>query len=103
LDSAHIVTTDKDRSKGIYFVAPLSEKGKKDNKKQQNDFQVTVIESRDVSEINVVNQNGKHDAETARLIEILYQNLGTNPPKEIKPASGEKSGSRSGDAVRDSR
>jgi outer membrane protein assembly factor BamC len=103
LDSAHIVTTDKDRSKGIYFVAPLSEKGKKDNKKQQNDFQVTVIESRDVSEINVVNQNGKHDAETARLIEILYQNLGTNPPKEIRPASGEKSGSRSGDAVRDSR
>jgi outer membrane protein assembly factor BamC len=103
LDSAHIVTTDKDRSKGIYFVAPLSEKGKKDNKKQQNDFQVTVIETRDVSEINVINQNGKRDAETARIIEILYQNLGTNPPKEIRPSPGEKSGSRSGDAVRNSR
>jgi outer membrane protein assembly factor BamC len=103
LDSARIVTTDKDRSKGIYFVVSMSEKGKKDNRKQQNDFQVTVIESRGVSEINVVNPNGKHDAETARLIEILYQNLGTNPPKEIRPSPGEKSSSRSGDAVRDSR
>jgi outer membrane protein assembly factor BamC len=103
LDSAHVVTTDKDRSKGVYFVAPLSDKGKKDNKKQQNDFQVTVIESPDGSDISVVNQNGKSDAETARLIEILYQNLGTNPPKEIRSSPVEKSGSRSGNAVRDSR
>jgi outer membrane protein assembly factor BamC len=103
LDSAHIVTTDKDRSKGIYFVAPVSDKGKKDSKKQQNDYQVTVRESQDGSEVVVVNQNGKSDEESARLVEILYQNMGTNPPKEIRSAPVEKSGSRSGNAVRDSR
>jgi outer membrane protein assembly factor BamC len=103
LDSAHIITTDKDRSKGIYFVAPLSDKGKKDGKKQQNDYQVTVRESQEGSEVVVANQNGKNDEESARLVEILYQNLGTNPSKEIRSSPVEKSGSRSGDAVRDSR
>ena len=102
LDSAHLVTRDKDRSKGIYFVAPASDKGKKDSK-QQNDYQVSVRENHDGSEVVAVNQNGKNDAEAARLIEILYQNLGTNPPREIRSSPVGKSGSRSGDAVRDSR
>ncbi len=102
LDSAHIVTTDKDRSKGIYFVAPIADKVKKDNK-QQNDYQVIVRDSHEGSEVVVVNQNGKNDAESARLVEVLYQNLGSNPPKEMRSSPVEKSGSRSGDAVRDSR
>ncbi len=100
LDSAHIVTTDKDRSKGVYFVSAVQDK---DKKKPHNDYQVTVRESHDGSEVTVVDQNGKSDAETAKLTDVLYRTLGSNLNQDGKAAGDNKSGSRSGDAVRPSR
>jgi outer membrane protein assembly factor BamC len=100
LDSGHIVTTDKDRSKGIYFVSTVPEK---DKKKPHNDYQVTVRENASGSEVTVVDQNGKIDAESARLTDVLYRALGNNPNQDGRPATGDKSGIRSGDAVRPSR
>lgn len=82
LDRAQIVTTDKDRSKGIYFVAAPAK-----DKKKQPDYQVIVRGKRQGSEISVVDQNGKSDAETVRLIEVLYQNLGNdNRGDAVRPA-----------------
>ena len=75
LDHARIVTTDKDRSKGIYFVASVPGKDSKDGKTKQPDYQVVVRENPDGSEVTVVDSNGKSDAETAQLIEVIYQNL----------------------------
>lgn len=100
LDSAHIATTDKDRSKGIYFVSTLQEK---DKKKPHNDYQVTVRESAGGSEVTVVDQNGKSDSETAKLTDVLYRTLTSNLNQDGKSAAGDKSGSRTGDAVRTSR
>jgi uncharacterized lipoprotein len=100
LESAHIVVSDKDRSKGIYFVAPAPDKSKKDNKKQQADLQVSVREVNGGSEVSVVGPNGKNDADSARLIEVLNQNMGSNPVPDARPLPDEKSAPRSGDAVR---
>jgi outer membrane protein assembly factor BamC len=99
LDSGHIVTVDKDRSKGIYFVSAVQDK---DKKKQHTDYQVTVRESSGGSEVVVVDQNGKSDSETARITDMLYGTLVSNLNQDGKPA-GDKSGSRSGDAVRTTR
>ncbi len=71
LERARIVATDKDRSKGIYFVAAAPDK----DKKKQPDYQVLVREARGTCEVTVIDQNGKSDAETARLLEALYKNL----------------------------
>lgn len=71
LERAGLVATDKDRSKGIYFVAAAQDKGKK----KQPDYQIVVRESRAACEVTVVDQNGKSDAETSRLLEALYKNL----------------------------
>lgn len=76
LERARIAVTDKDRSKGIYFVAPGPDKDSK--KKKQPDYQVTVHENPEGSEVTVLDQNGKDDAETARLIDVLYQALGNS-------------------------
>ena len=96
LDHARLVTSDKDRSKGIYFVAPLPDKDSKDGKKKQPDYQVIVRENTNGSEVTVVDQNGKSDAASAKLVDVIYQNLdkndrgnGRRPPR--------------GDAVRSSR
>lgn len=97
LDSAHILTTDKDRSKGIYLVSALPGK---DKKKPQIDYQVNVREVPEGSEITVVDANGKSDAETTTLTDALYRALGSNISQDGKPSSDEKSGSRTGDAVR---
>lgn len=75
LDHARLVTTDKDRSKGIFFVAAAPAK---DSKEKHPDYQVVVRESNGNCEVTVVDQNGKNDAETARLIDVLYQNLDKN-------------------------
>jgi uncharacterized lipoprotein len=92
LDHAHLVATDKDRSKGIYFVAAAPDK----DKKKQPDYQVTVRESGTSSEVTVVDQNGKSDAETTRLVEVVFQNLDkNNRGDEPRPPRG--------DAVRPSR
>ena len=75
LDSARLVTPDKDRSKGIFFVAPVSGKGGKD---KHPDYQVIVRETDGNCEVTVVDQGGKSDAETTHLVETVYQNLDKN-------------------------
>ena len=96
LDHAKLVTSDKDRSKGIYFVAPAPDKASKDDKKKQPDYQVVVRENAEGSEVTVVDSNGKSDAETARLVNVIYQNLDKNDrADERRPPRG--------DAVRSSR
>ena len=86
LDHARLVTTDKDRSKGIYFVAAAPDK----DKKKQPDYQVTVRENGAGSEVTVVDQNGKSDAETTRLVEVVYQNLDkNNRGDEPRPPRGD--------------
>jgi len=89
LDHAKLVTTDKDRSKGIYFVAAAPDK----DKKKQPDYQLIVRENSAGSEVTVVDQNGKSDTETARLIEVVYQNLDKN-------TRGDGARAPRGDAVR---
>lgn len=71
LERARIVATDKDRSKGIYFVAPAP--GKDEGKRP--DLQVVVREHAGNSEVTVVDADGKSSAEATRLVETLYQNL----------------------------
>jgi uncharacterized lipoprotein len=92
LDQAKLVTTDKDRNKGIYYVAAPLDK----DKKKQPDYQVIVREKGADSEVTAVDQGGKSDAETAHLIQVIYQNLDKNSRGEgLRPPSG--------DAVRRSR
>lgn len=71
LERARIVATDKDRSKGIYFIAAAPGK----DKRKQPDLQIVVREHAGNSEVTVVDADGKSSAETARLVETLYQNL----------------------------
>jgi len=96
LDHARIVTSDKDRSKGIYFVAPIADKDSKDSKKKQPDYQVVVREKANGSEVTVVDQNGKSDAAAAKLVEVIYQNLDKSDRGNGRRPAG-------GDAVRSSR
>lgn len=89
LDKAKLVSTDKDRSKGIYFLATAPDK----DKKKQPDYQLIVRENAEGSEVTVVDQNGKSDAETVRLIDLVYKNLDKN-------GRGDESHAPGGDAVR---
>lgn len=92
LDHAKLIVTDKDRSKGVFFIAAPLDK----DKKKQPDYQVKVRENGTNSEVTVVDQNGKSDAETARFVEVIFQNLD-------KYTRGEGPRSPRGDAVRRSR
>lgn len=104
LDSAHIKVSDKDRSKGIFYVVPMPNKDKKADRSKQSDYLVTVREGRDGSEVTVTDQRGKSDDETGRLIEVLYQSLSSENASGGKPSpAGQVSGTPSGDAVRPSR
>jgi uncharacterized lipoprotein len=71
LERARIAATDKDRSKGVYFVAAAPDK----DKKKRPDLQVVVRENAGNSEVTVVDADGKSNAETTRLVETLYRNL----------------------------
>jgi uncharacterized lipoprotein len=93
LDRAKLVTSDKDRSKGIFFIAAPLDK----DKKKQPDYQVIVHENGTDSEVTSVDQSGKSNADTARLVEVIYQNL------VDKNSRGEAPRPPSGDAVRRSR
>jgi outer membrane protein assembly factor BamC len=95
LDHAQIVVTDKDRSKGIFFVAATADKDSKDKKQKQPDYQVVVRENANGSEVTVVDQNGKSDAVSAKLVETIYQNL-----NQSDRGNGHR---QPGDAVRSSR
>jgi uncharacterized lipoprotein len=96
LDHARIVTSDKDRSKGIYFVAPIVDKDSNDGKKKQPDYQVVVREKANGSEVTVVDQSGKSDAAAAKIVEVIYQNLDKSDRGNGRRPAG-------GDAVRSSR
>jgi uncharacterized lipoprotein len=88
LDGAHLVTTDKDRSKGIYFVAAATAK----DKKKLPDYQVLVRENEGGADtlVTVVDQHGKSDAETARLVRVLFQSLDkNNRGDELRPPGGD--------------
>lgn len=86
LDSAHLVTTDKDRSKGIYFVAAAPDK----DKKKLPDYQVTVRENAAGSIVTVVDQHGKNDAEANRIAGVLFQNLDkNNRGDQTRPPGGD--------------
>lgn len=93
LEQAHIAVSDKDRSKGIYFITLPVKDGK------AADYQVSVRETKEGSEVTVVNAAGKSDAETARLIGVVYQNLEETKPYGILQPDGESIG----DAVRTAR
>lgn len=71
LERARIAATDKDRSKGVYFVAAAVDK----DKKKQPDNQIVVRENAGGCVVTVVDADGKSSAETTRLVEVLYQNL----------------------------
>ncbi len=90
LDRAHLMTTDKDRSKGIFYVAAPVDKN---SKEKRPDYQVVVRETDGNCEVSVVDQNGKSDADTTRLVEVLFQNLDKN----------DRGGFPGGDAIRGSR
>lgn len=89
LDRAHVKVTDKDRSKGIYFVQPAPDKDKKKDKdKKSVDYLVTVSESGGTSSVTVADQNGKSDEVCAHLLDVLLQGLNQEnvPGDEIRPA-----------------
>lgn len=92
LDNAKVVTSDKDRSKGIFFVVPAPDK----DKKKLPDYQILVKENGGTCDVTASDSQGKSDAEATRLIEVVYQNLDKND------RGGERHPSR-GDAVRRSR
>lgn len=82
LEQASIKVTDKDRSKGLYYIeVPVKDK-------KAADYQVTVREIKAGSEVAVVDAAGKSDAETARLIEAVYQNLEERKPYGMPPSDG---------------
>ena len=92
IDHAHLVTSDKDRSKGIYFLVAPPDK----DKKKQPDYQLIVRENDAGSEVTIVDQAGKSDSETTRLVEVVFRNLDKND-------RGSESRPPRGDAVRRSR
>jgi outer membrane protein assembly factor BamC len=75
LERAHMIVTDKDRSKGIYYVvAPLQGK-KADKDKKQYDHLVVVRENQAGCEVAVTDGVGKSGTVSIRVVETLYQNL----------------------------
>lgn len=93
LEQAHIAVTDKDRSKGIYFVSFSV----KDKKKKSTDYQVIVRETKIGSEVVAVNGVGKPDAGAAQLLDAVYQNLEEKDTTQGLPPSD---GQFFGDAIR---
>jgi outer membrane protein assembly factor BamC len=93
LDNAKLVTSDKDRSKGIFFVVPAPDK----DKKKLPDYQILVKENGGTCEVTASDSQGKSDAEATRLIELVYQNLDKND------RGAERHPPSRGDAVRRSR
>jgi outer membrane protein assembly factor BamC len=91
LEHAKLRTSDMDRSKGIYFLVAADK-----DKKKQPDYQLIVRETAAGSEVTVVDRNGKSDAETTRLVEVVYQNLDKN-------SNGGAARPPRGDAVRSPR
>jgi outer membrane protein assembly factor BamC len=92
LDHLRIPPTDKDRSKGIYFISTSKDK----DGKAQPDNQILVRDNGESCEVSILDAGGKSNESTARLTDMLYQNLD-------KTKGGEESKPPRGDAVRRSR
>lgn len=103
LEHARIAVGDKDRSKGVYYVAAAPSKDKKADKAKLPDYLVTVREDHDSSAVSVTDHNGKSDAESARLIEVLYQNLNADNASAGNPPPAGNGATPPGDAVRPAR
>lgn len=83
LEQARIAVSDKDRSKGVYFVPVTSQ-----DKKKPAEYQVKLRETKQGSEAQIVNASGKSDEEAARLTELLYRNLEEKAAPSLPPSDG---------------
>jgi outer membrane protein assembly factor BamC len=77
LDQAKIALADKDRSKGVYYLSS----GKDDAKGKQgtgkiSGIQVKVIEKATGCEVVVNNAAGESNADTQKILDILFKTLG---------------------------
>lgn len=68
IERAKIMVTDRDRSKGIYFIAVVLDK-------KMTELQVTVRETTAGSEAMAVDAAGKQDTAAIKVTELLFQNL----------------------------
>lgn len=91
LDRARIAVTDKDRSKGIYYIIVPGKKADKDKVKVY-DHLLLVREIPAGCDVSVTDPSGKSGVVSSRVIESVYQNLnsenlpGGNPPPAELPA-----------------
>lgn len=92
LEQARVAQTDKDRSKGIYFVSIPVGKDKK-----ATDYQVIVRETKKGCEVVAVTAAGKNTPDGSSLVELLYRNLPEAPAQSVMPPAD---GQFFGDAVR---
>jgi outer membrane protein assembly factor BamC len=83
LEQARIAVSDKDRSKGVYFV-PVTIK----DKKKPVEYQVKLRETKQGSEAQIVNAAGKSDEEAVRLTELLFSNLEEKAAPVLPPSDG---------------
>lgn len=84
LDRAKIMVSDKDRSKGIYFISVADAA----DRQKTTDYKVIVRETSEGSETGVVKTDGKGDAATDKMAETLFRNLEDKPAKgdAVRPA-----------------
>jgi len=83
LEQARIAVSDKDRSKGVYFV-PVTIK----DKNKPTEYQVKLRETKQGSEAQIVNAAGKSDEEAVRLTELLFSNLEEKAAPVLPPSDG---------------
>ncbi len=71
LDKAGLAIADKDRSKGLYLL----QSGVLPDGKKAPSYQVSVKDTGASCEVFVANAQGAPDAESQRLLEVLFQNI----------------------------
>lgn len=71
LDKAGLAIADKDRSKGVYLL----QAGVLPDGKKAPSYQVSVKDNGASCEVFVANAQGAADAESQRLLDVLYQNI----------------------------
>jgi len=69
LDKARIVVEDKNRDGKIFYLSASADK------KITARYQVTLLEKAGVTEVKVTTEKGKSDAESLRLLELLFQQI----------------------------
>lgn len=84
LDRAKISVSDRDRSKGIFFISVPDAA----DKQKASSYQVLVRETGEGSEASVTKADGKGDVATDKLVETLFSNLEDRSASAGKPANG---------------